>query len=60
MSDKDSKSQAAKNLNGNDWPDTIRTREALDLALEAGEKSGISTRNVDEIFEDALTSLKNG
>lgn len=43
-----------------EWPNTVRTREELDSALEAGEKSGASDRDIDEIFESAIARLKNG
>jgi len=43
-----------------EWPNTIRTRDELDSALEAGEKSGVSERTFDEIIESARNSLKNG
>ena len=43
-----------------EWPNTVRTREELDSALEAGEKSGVSDRTIEEIFEAAIARLKNG
>ncbi|MCI5078211.1 hypothetical protein [Oricola sp.] len=43
-----------------DWPNTIRTRDELDAALEAGLKSGESDRNIDEIFKATIVRLKNG
>ena len=43
-----------------EWPNTVRTREELDAALEAGEKSGVSERSIDEIFEAAIARAKNG
>ncbi len=42
------------------WPNTIRNRDELDSALEAGEKSGISDRTTEEIFESAIARIKNG
>ena len=41
-----------------EWPNTVRSREELDSALEAGEKSGVSDRTIDEIFEAAIARLK--
>ena len=43
-----------------DWPNTIRSREELDSALEAGLKSGVSSRRIDEVVEDELSKLKDG
>lgn len=42
------------------WPNTVRTREELDAALEAGMNSGVSTRTIDEIMEDAIARIENG
>lgn len=41
-----------------EWPNPVRTRDELDSALEAGEKSGVSDRTVDEIFESTIARLK--
>lgn len=41
-----------------EWPNTVRTREELDAALEAGEASGVSERSIDEIFEAAIARAK--
>ena len=43
-----------------EWPNTVRTREELDAALEAGLKSGVSPRSFEEIVESARSRLKNG
>lgn len=43
-----------------EWPNTVRTREELDAALEAGLKSGVSPYNIEEITERAINRLKNG
>ena len=43
-----------------EWPNTVRTREELDAALEAGLKSGVSPRGFEEITERAISRLKNG
>lgn len=43
-----------------DWPNTVRTREELDAALEAGLKSGVSPYTIEEITERAISRLKNG
>lgn len=43
-----------------EWPNTIRKREELDRALEAGLKSDVSSRSMDEIIEDEIDHLKDG
>ena len=43
-----------------EWPNTIRTREELDAALEAGEESGVSERSFDEAVEAGIARAKNG
>ena len=43
-----------------DWPNTVRTRDELDAALEAGLKSGVSPRTFEEIIESARSRFKNG
>ena len=43
-----------------DWPNTVRTRDELDAALEAGLKSGVSPYTIEEITERAINRLKNG
>ncbi|VAW16030.1 hypothetical protein MNBD_ALPHA12-522 [hydrothermal vent metagenome] len=43
-----------------EWPNGIGTREELDSALEAGLKSGVSERSIDEIFESVIARQKNG
>ncbi len=42
-----------------EWPSTVRSRDELDSALEAGEKSGVSERSFDEIVKAAITRAKN-
>ncbi len=42
------------------WPDTIRSREQLDRALEDGLKSGVSPDRIADIVERAKARLKNG
>ena len=42
-----------------DWPNTVRTREELDEALEEGLNSGVSERTTEEIFESAIARAKN-
>lgn len=39
------------------WPNTVRTREELDAALEAGLKSGVSPLSHDEIIAEAKREL---
>jgi hypothetical protein len=41
-----------------EWPNTVRTREELDSALEAGEKSGESPYTIKEIADRAIARLK--
>ncbi len=43
-----------------DWPNTVRSREELDAALEEGLNSGVSERTTEEIFESAIARVKNG
>lgn len=43
-----------------EWPNTVRTREELDAALEAGEASGVSKRSFDEAVEAGIARAKNG
>lgn len=43
-----------------EWPNTVRTREELDAALEAGEASGVSERTFDEAVEAGIARAKNG
>ena len=38
------------------WPNTVRTREELDSALEAGLKSGRSKLTVHEVFESRINA----
>jgi hypothetical protein len=38
----------------------VRTRDELDSALEAGEKSGISDRTIEQIFAEEIAKFKNG
>ena len=41
-----------------EWPNTVRTREELDSALAAGEKSGVSSHSIKEIADRAIARLK--
>ncbi len=41
------------------WPKPVRTRDELEAALEAGRKSGISKRTVREIYEDAMSEVRD-
>ena len=41
-----------------EWPNTVRTRDELDSALEAGEKSGVSKYTIKEIAERTLAKLE--
>lgn len=43
-----------------EWSNTVRTREELDSALEAGLKSGVSELTGKQIVERALARLENG
>lgn len=42
------------------WPNTVRTRDELDDALDVGLASGVSTRSLDDIFESGIAKSKNG
>lgn len=42
------------------WPNTVRTREELDAALEAGFASGRSDKTIPEIFEEVIADSKDG
>lgn len=55
MKNNDSKTQPA-----NEWPNTVNNRDELDSALEAGLKSGISKRSIDEIVERARLKIQDG
>lgn len=43
----------------NEWPNTIRTREELDNALDAGSESGVSDRTVADVLKEVLVRRKN-
>lgn len=47
-------------LKEREWPNTVRNRDELDSALEAGLKSGVSDRTIEDIFEDVIANHKNG
>lgn len=49
-----------KKPDSGDWPNTIRSRDQLDTALEAGLKSGPSKRSIDDIMEKAIARIENG
>jgi hypothetical protein len=42
------------------WPNTIRTREELDAALEAGSKSGRSKLKIPDILKKVLRESGHG
>ena len=52
--------EAKQDKTHDNWPNTVRSREELDCALEAGLKSGVSNRTTEEIFESAIARVKNG
>ena len=54
------KNDFTKDAKSENWPGNIQTRAELDSALEAGLKSGVSTRTIDEIFESVIAKAKNG
>jgi len=54
------KTDIANKQNHEEWPNAVRNRDELDSALEAGLKSGVSSRTTEEIFEGAIARLKNG
>lgn len=55
----DQKDIAQKTV-ADDWPDTVRTREELDAALESGFKSGRSPHTIPEIAKRVLRQIENG
>lgn len=57
MSDK---TDIANKQNRDEWPNAVRSRDELDSALEAGLKSGVSKRTIDEIFASGIAKAKNG
>jgi hypothetical protein len=57
MSDKTDTPQDPK---AQDWPNTVRSRDELDSALEEGLESGRSKRTVHDIFEEQIAKFKNG
>ena len=56
----DKKNDTATDEKHREWPNSIRNRDELDSALEAGEKSGVSDRTIEQIFEEEITKFKNG
>ncbi len=56
----DKKDKNATDNIDREWPNSVCTFDELDSALEAGEKSGVSDRTTEEIFEGAISRLKNG
>ncbi len=55
----DKKKNTADDTKARDWPNTVRTREELDSALEAGLKSGVSDRTIEEVGEHTIARLKS-
>jgi len=55
----DSEEAATKQASG-DWPNTVRTRDELDAALQAGLECGASKLTGRRIVDRALARLKNG
>ena len=53
----DDKSKTA-DLQEREWPNTVRNRDELDSALEAGLKSGVSPYTVEEVGKRAIARLK--
>lgn len=52
--------QTTKPKNLDDWPNTVRSPDELDSALEEGLKSGESNLTVHQIFEEQIAKFKNG
>ena len=42
------------------WPNTIRNKKELDLALDEGVNSGASSKSILEVADQVLNRLKNG
>jgi hypothetical protein len=55
----DKKNNTTDHTMEGEWPNGVRTRDELESALEAGEKSGVSKRTIDEIFESGIAKAKN-
>lgn len=64
MNDGEQKPQSAaaddEKQDAKDWPNTVRNRDQLDSALEAGLKSKRGKRTIDEVMESAITRVENG
>jgi len=54
----DNKNDTTDTPDTQEWPNTVHTRDELDSALEAGEKSGVSPYTIDEIVAQTLAELK--
>lgn len=52
--------RTTKPKNVDDWPNTVRSPDELDSALEEGLKSGASDLTVHQIFEEQIAKFKNG
>ena len=42
------------------WPNSIISNHELDSSLEDGERSGVSTKTIDSVFEDVISDIENG
>lgn len=58
-SPRQSSGRSEREIEGN-WPNTVRTRDELDSALEAGLASGVSPYSAQQIIERAIKRFKDG
>ena len=52
--------EGSKASQAEEWPGTVRTRSALDAALEEGERSGRSSKTMRDVVEEVLGPRRGG